>query len=172
MGVRGWLGDRSSSCGKIRREPLAVGPRTVVVAGDDAKQPARVLARDARWPLLAEPSSGSRNGEALVAYRLVLAHSPVAERIERVVSFGHATLSRPVTQLLSRTDIEIVHVGDQRTFPVPAGANVRFVDGVELASDPDDPAWLAEWHAADAAATAAIDGLLDGTHASTTWPAR
>ena len=146
----------------IRREPLAVGPRTVVVAGDDAKQPARVLARDARWPLLAEPSSGSRNGEALVAYRLVLAHAPVAERIERVISFGHATLSRPVTQLLSRTDIEIVHVGDQRTFPVPAGANVRFVDGVELGSDPDDPDWLGEWHAADAAATAAIDGLLDG----------
>ncbi|MGA8851323.1 MAG: thiamine pyrophosphate-binding protein [Aeromicrobium sp.] len=148
---------------QIRRESLTVGPRTVVVAGDDARQPARVLAREARWPLLAEPSSGSRNGEALVAYRLVLAHSPVAERIERVISFGHATLSRPVTQLLSRTDIEIVHVGNQRTFPVPAGANVRFVDGAELRSDPDEPGWLAEWHAADAAATAAIDDLLDGS---------
>ncbi|MGB9011623.1 MAG: thiamine pyrophosphate-dependent enzyme [Aeromicrobium sp.] len=98
-----------------------------------------------------------------MAYRLVLAHAPVADRIERVISFGHATLSRPVTQLLSRTDIEIVHVGNQRTFPVPAGANVRFVDGAELRSDPDEPGWLAEWHAADAAATAAIDDLLDGS---------
>lgn len=149
-----------------RRPPrpvrLSVGPRTVVVAGDDARQPARILARDAGWPLLAEPSSGSRNGEALVAYRLLLQHSPLAEQIQRVISFGHATLSRPVTALLARTDIEIVHVGDQATFPVPAGANVAFVDGVEL-SGPDDAAWLARWSAADAAATEAIDAMLDGT---------
>ncbi|WP_332662252.1 2-succinyl-5-enolpyruvyl-6-hydroxy-3-cyclohexene-1-carboxylate synthase [Aeromicrobium sp.] len=141
---------------------LEPGPRTVVVAGDDAKQPARILARDAGWPLLAEPSSGSRNGEALVAYRMLLAHSPLAEQIERVVSFGHATISRPVTQLLSRTDIEIVHVGTQETFPIPAGQNVRFAEAVDHAGE-DDPAWLAAWHDADAKATAAIDALLDGT---------
>jgi 2-succinyl-5-enolpyruvyl-6-hydroxy-3-cyclohexene-1-carboxylate synthase len=141
---------------------LPPGPRTVVVAGDDAEQPARVLARDAGWPLLAEPSSGARNGEALVTYRLLLDHSPLAARIQRVVSFGHATLSRPVTTLLARTDVEIVHVGTQETFPVPAGPNVRFVDAVvhEVA---DDPAWLDEWRAADALATAAVDAELDGT---------
>ncbi len=61
----------------------------------------------------------AQRDEALVAYRMLLQHSPLAEQIERVVSFGHATLSRPVTQLLSRTDIEIVHVGTQETFPVP-----------------------------------------------------
>lgn len=145
-------------------EPLTLepGPRTVVVAGDDAKQPARILARDAGWPLLAEPSSGSRNGEALVAYRMLLAHSPLAEQIERVVSFGHATISRPVTQLLSRTDIEIVHVGTQETFPVPAGKNVRLAEAVDHVGE-DDPAWLAAWHEADAKATGAIDALLDGT---------
>ncbi|KRC64923.1 hypothetical protein ASE12_09205 [Aeromicrobium sp. Root236] len=154
------LKERSSSPSKGHDVPA--GPRTVVVAGDDAKQPARVLARDAGWPLLAEPSSGSRNGEALVAYRMLLAHSPLAERIERVVSFGHATLSRPVTQLLSRTDIEIVHVGTQETFPVPAGDNVRFVEAVEH-EEASDAAWLAAWHDADAAATRAIDALLDGT---------
>lgn len=141
---------------------LDLGRRTVVVAGDDAKQPARVLARDAGWPLLAEPSSGSRNGEALIAYRMLLAHSPLADRIQRVVSFGHATLSRPVTQLLSRTDIEIVHVGTQETFPVPAGDNVRFAEAVDH-PEKDDPAWIDEWMAADATATATIDALLDGT---------
>ena len=141
---------------------LEIGPRTVVVAGDDAKQPARVLARDAGWPLLAEPSSGSRNGEALIAYRMLLSHSPLAQQIERVVSFGHATLSRPVTQLLSRTNIEIIHVGTQETFPVPAGENVRFAEAVEHAGE-DDPAWLDDWKAADTQATAAIDALLDGS---------
>jgi 2-succinyl-5-enolpyruvyl-6-hydroxy-3-cyclohexene-1-carboxylate synthase len=144
-------------------ESLPVGPRTIVVAGDDAKQPARRLAEEAGWPLLAEPSSGSRNGDnALIAYRLLLAHSPLAGQIERVVSFGHATLSRPVTQLLARTDIEILHVGTQATFPVPAGANVRFVGDFETVG-PDDRAWLEAWLDADTAATAAIDGELDGT---------
>lgn len=155
-------GEYSGSYSPLDTVTLEAGPRTVVVAGDDAKQPARVLARDAGWPLLAEPSSGSRNGEALVAYRMLLAHSPLADRIERVVSFGHATLSRPVAQLLARADIEIVHVGTQATFPVPAGPNVQFAGTVDHA-DEDASAWLDDWKAADAAATAAIDGELDGT---------
>ena len=142
---------------------IDVGPRTVVVAGDDARQPARILARDAGWPLLAEPSSGSRNGdEALVAYRQVLGHSPLAGQIERVLSFGHATLSRPITQLLARDDIEILHVGTSATFPVPAGPNVRFVDEV-VATGQGDPAWLRSWLDADRLATEAIDRVLDGS---------
>lgn len=141
---------------------LDLGPRTVVVAGDDARQPARVLARDAGWPLLAEPTSGSRNGAALVAYRQLLTHPPLADRIERVVSLGHATLTRPVTRLLARTDIPVVHVGTPATFPVPAGDNVTFVDAVTT-DGPDDPAWLEQWQAADALATAAVDALTPGT---------
>jgi 2-succinyl-5-enolpyruvyl-6-hydroxy-3-cyclohexene-1-carboxylate synthase len=151
--------------GFVRNPPtehVELGPRTVVVAGDDARQPARIVARDAGWPLLAEPSSGSRNGEALVSYRLLLAHSPLAERIERVVSFGHATLTRPVTRLLSRTDIPIVHVGTQATFPVSAGPNVTFTDEVAV-DGTDDSAWLDAWKAVDAAATAAVDAHVPGT---------
>lgn len=161
-----WDFDSAFSLGHVDldREPerLPAGPRTVVVAGDDAKQPARILACDAGWPLLAEPSSGSRNGEALVSYRQVLAHSPLAKQIERVVSFGHATLTRPVSRLLARTDIEIIHIGTQATFPVLAGPNVRFAEGVEH-DGTDDPAWLQAWQTTDAAATAAIDAELDGT---------
>lgn len=163
------------------RPPIVLeqGPRTVVVAGDDARQPARILAREARWPLLAEPTSGSRNGEALIAYRQLLARSPLADEIERVISFGHATLTRPVSRLLSRTDIPIVHVGDRSTFPAEAGPNVRFVEQTLLGSlqtggapvrlggvhapNADDPAWLDAWKAADALATAAIDEIVPGT---------
>lgn len=145
------------------RTPLVLGPRTVVVAGDDAKQPARLLARAAGWPLLAEPSSGSRNGDqALIAYRLLLEHSPLAGRIERVVSFGHSTLSRPVSRLLARADLEVIHVGDRSTFPLPAGAAVRFAGAVSVDGE-DDPGWLRAWLAADRDATAAIDSVLDGT---------
>ncbi len=150
------------SLGLSKGLTLTPGPRTVVIAGDDARQPARILAEEAGFPLFAEPTSGSRNGDnALISYRLLLNHSPLAARIERIVSFGHATLSRPVTQLLSRADIEIIHVGDQMTFPVPAGENVTFVGDVE--ADVDDGAWLTSWWDADRAATAAIDGVLDGT---------
>ena len=137
--------------------PTHVDPtRTIVVAGDASPTPPRGL------PLLAEPTSGARTDGALTAGRLVLAHSPLAEQVERVVSLGHATLSRPVTRLLARTDVEIVHVGDQSTFPVPAGPNVRFVDAVELDGTPD-PAWLAAWQDADARATVAVSEQLDGT---------
>jgi 2-succinyl-5-enolpyruvyl-6-hydroxy-3-cyclohexene-1-carboxylate synthase len=136
---------------------LVDGPRTVVVAGDDSGPRARVLAERANWPLLAEPSSGARTGSALTSYRLLLGHAPLADRIERVVSFGHPTLSRAVTSLLA-ADVEVVHVGDQSTFPVPAGPNVRFVDDA-VVREADDPTWLAEWQSADARVTAAVARL-------------
>ena len=154
----------------VEPEALVFGPRTVVMAGDDARQRARILARDAGWPLLAEPSSGSRNGEgALIAYRLLLDHSPLSGQIERVVSFGHATLSRPVTKLLGRADIEVIHVGSQATFPLPAGPNVRFVDGV-TAEGSDDRSWLEAWLEADRLAGAAIDSVLRAHSADGTTP--
>src|SRR3954447_2899114 len=43
-------------------EVLPLGPRTVVVAGDDAGPAARLLAEAAGWPLVAEPTSGARIG--------------------------------------------------------------------------------------------------------------
>ena len=102
---------RSSSprCGEL----LEVGPRTVVVAGDDAGPPARILAEYAHWPLLAEPSSGSRTGEnAIRCYRLLL-DGDLGRRVERAVVFGHPTLSRPVMQLLARDDVEVLDAGSR-----------------------------------------------------------
>ncbi|MFL6090716.1 MAG: 2-succinyl-5-enolpyruvyl-6-hydroxy-3-cyclohexene-1-carboxylate synthase [Aeromicrobium sp.] len=138
---------------------LAPGPRTLVIAGDRSGRRARQAAEAAGWPLLAEPSSGSRTGPALSGGRLLLGHGSLVDEIERVVSFGHPTLSRAVTSLLAR-DIEIVHVGSQATFPVPAGPNVTFVEGVDV-SGPDDPAWLQRWQTADAAVREAATDVLD-----------
>ena len=138
---------------------LHQGPRTVVLAGDDAGPRARILAREAGWPLLAEPTSGSRTGDALSTYRLLLDHEPLTGRIDRVVSLGHPTLSRPVTRLLARTDVDVVHVGDQRTFPVPAGPRVTFAGAVE-ADGTGDPGWLAAWTDADALARRAVDSVV------------
>jgi 2-succinyl-5-enolpyruvyl-6-hydroxy-3-cyclohexene-1-carboxylate synthase len=138
---------------------LSLGPRTVVVAGDDAGPPARVLAQAANWPLFAEPTAGCRTGpNALRCYRLLLA-CPLAERIERVVVAGHPTLSRPVNRLLERSDVEVVSLRSQglwpvRPFPVAQEAWRARVE------EPGDPAWLAEWLAADADVSARLDGLL------------
>ncbi|HET8560146.1 MAG TPA: 2-succinyl-5-enolpyruvyl-6-hydroxy-3-cyclohexene-1-carboxylic-acid synthase [Marmoricola sp.] len=138
---------------------LPPGPRTVVVAGDDAGPRARLLAEAGGWPLLAEPSSGSRNGENPVrTYRLLLGTS-LGQRIERVVVCGHPTLSRPVTRLLGRDDIEVVSVRargrwPQRPFPVSAEHDLVTVGGA------GDPAWLEQWRAADRALGRRIDALL------------
>jgi len=138
---------------------LPPGPRTVVVAGDDAGPPARVLAQAANWPLLAEPTAGCRTGpNALRCYRLLLG-SELARRIERVVVAGHPTLSRPVTRLLERSDVEVVSLRPQglwpvRPFPVAREAWRARVD------EPDDVSWLDEWRAADTDLSARLDVLL------------
>jgi 2-succinyl-5-enolpyruvyl-6-hydroxy-3-cyclohexene-1-carboxylate synthase len=140
-------------------EELPAGPRTVVVAGDDAGPPARVLAQDAGWPLLAEPTSGARTGDhAIRTYRLLLG-TDLGERIERVVVAGHPTLSRPVTRLLAREDVEVVSLRARglwsaRPFPVS-----READGF-TAPAPGDPAWLEEWRAADRSVGHQLDRLL------------
>lgn len=142
-----------------KRASLAPGPRTVVVAGDGAGPAARLAAEAGRWPLLAEPSSGARTGGALTAPRLVLEHSPLAAQIERVVSFGHTTLSRSMAALLAR-DLEVIHVGSQATFPVAAGDGVQFVDAVAVDA-PDETDWLDRWREADRAVGAAVAEIAD-----------
>ena len=146
-------------------ERIDRGTRTVVVAGDDAGPPARVLAEQAGWPLPAEPSSGSRTGDnAIRTYRLLLGDPDLAERVERVVVAGHPTLSRPVTRLLSRPDVEVVALaGPDRPTPGwtdPGHTVSRVVAALEPAGEPADT-WLEEWQARDAELSARLDGLLD-----------
>ncbi len=137
---------------------LELGPRTVVVAGDDAGPPARGLAERSNWPLLAEPSSGSRTGaNPIRTYRLLLG-TDLGARVERVVVFGHPTLSRPVMQLLARADVEVVSVRAQGRWPDRPSPVTSEHDAV--AAEPDDPAWLEEWREADRALGRRIDAFV------------
>jgi 2-succinyl-5-enolpyruvyl-6-hydroxy-3-cyclohexene-1-carboxylate synthase len=141
-------------------EALEPGPRTLVVAGDDAGPPARLLAERAGWPLLAEPTSGARTGgHALRAYRLLL-EGELGRRVERVVVAGHPTLSRPVSVLLERDDVEVISVRTQGRWPERPFPVDRTVDAVR-APDPGDPGWLDEWRTADRKVSGALDALLD-----------
>jgi len=141
------------------RGTLPVGPRTVVVAGDDAGPPARVLAEAANWPLFAEPTAGCRTGaNALRCYRLLL-DGALGQEIQRVVVAGHPTLSRPVTRLLEREDVEVVSlrapgVWAARPFPVAAEYDAVRVDAA------DEPAWLDRWRDADRDLARKLDALL------------
>ena len=146
---------RSEPDGEVEHTTVPIGPRTVVVAGDDARQGARMLAEAAGWPLLAEPTSGSRTGaHALRCYRLLL-DGDLGGRIERIVVAGHPTLSRPVLRLLARADVEVLDM-EVATRPYPVAGSVinPVVDGA------DDPAWLAAWHEADASVAGQLDALL------------
>jgi len=136
------------------------GPRTAVVAGDDAGPPARMLAQEAGWPLFAEPSAGCRTGDhALRCYRLLL-DTELGAEIQRVVVVGHPTLSRPVTRLLNRDDVEIWATPSaigRRPFRVDHELDP--VAGYQP-EEADDPAWLETWQAADRAVAGQLDELL------------
>jgi 2-succinyl-5-enolpyruvyl-6-hydroxy-3-cyclohexene-1-carboxylate synthase len=124
---------------------LAAQSRTVVVAGDQALADARGLAEAGGWPLLAEPSSGHRAGpNALGHYRLLLDH--LGDDVERVVVAGRPTLSRQVTRLLARPDVEVIRLRDDPRTPKVTG-------------DPE-PGWLTRWLDAEALAADAVARIL------------
>lgn len=141
---------------------LATGPRTVVVAGDDAGPRARLLAEQANWPLLAEPTSGARTGShALRSYRLVL-QTALAQQVERVVVTGHPSLSRPVTRLISRNDVEVISVRGPGGVATDPGRVAEHLDAVPVVDGTDSSGWMEQWRAADRALGAAVDSLAAG----------
>ncbi|WP_241534097.1 2-succinyl-5-enolpyruvyl-6-hydroxy-3-cyclohexene-1-carboxylic-acid synthase [Clavibacter michiganensis] len=130
---------------------LPHGPRTLVVAGHAAGEAAEELARAGGWPLAAEISSGSHFGPNLVvSFRELLAREGFGDRVERVIVFGHPTLTREVPLLVGREDVEAIVVGstggedyDPRHRVTAHPAAVRVV------GEPEDPAdarrWLGTW---------------------------
>jgi 2-succinyl-5-enolpyruvyl-6-hydroxy-3-cyclohexene-1-carboxylate synthase len=130
---------------------LHPGPGTVVVAGTGAGEVAEAVARALGAPLLAEVASGARFGPNLVAsYRELLGAANFGDRIERVVVFGHPTLSREVPALIQggRVDTIVVRSPGRDDYN-PGHRASKIVDAVTVSDDAAaldaSRSWVGRW---------------------------
>ncbi|MDO4252380.1 MAG: 2-succinyl-5-enolpyruvyl-6-hydroxy-3-cyclohexene-1-carboxylic-acid synthase [Rothia sp. (in: high G+C Gram-positive bacteria)] len=126
--------------------------KTLVIAGDGGGPLAQRFAQKHRLPLLAEPSSGARFSRyAINAYRDLLPHWQ-GEKIERVVLFGHPTLSRSVTALLNDPSLEkALYMKQQASWFVPGRRQEKTLASLlELAqfAGRGSQGWLEAWQEA------------------------
>jgi 2-succinyl-5-enolpyruvyl-6-hydroxy-3-cyclohexene-1-carboxylate synthase len=161
-------------------EPLELPwtERGLVVCGDGDYDGAALaqLAQQAGWPVLAEPSSGARQGRAALSgyqYLLGSAGFMAAHRPDVIISAGRPGLTRPQSALLAGAGgaqsggrPQPRHVvlaqgpgmwADQRRAATDVAAGVRLT-GIPAARP---GRWLAAWQEADAAASRAAAGILD-----------
>jgi len=167
-------------------EPALGGPGTlglpwtergVIVAGDGAADPAGLLrlAAAAGWPVLAEPSSGARQGRhALGAYQYLLEHPEflAAHRPDLVICAGRPGLSRGQTAFARQAAADgarqvILAQGPGR-WADPARTATDVAAAIWLDGAPavpggavPDGSWLGRWQEADTAARRAVDTMLD-----------
>jgi 2-succinyl-5-enolpyruvyl-6-hydroxy-3-cyclohexene-1-carboxylate synthase len=160
---------------------IADEPRGMIVCGpchEDVAEAASRLAREAGWPILAEPTSGLRCGEhdraAIIAhYDVLLRVGEFAERNvpELVLRVGDMPTSKPLRAFVAgcsqvvldphgawheptRTAELVLHASAEHTLTALAGA-------VEMRSGARDPGWLEDWRSADAKVWAAVGAAPD-----------
>jgi 2-succinyl-5-enolpyruvyl-6-hydroxy-3-cyclohexene-1-carboxylate synthase len=130
---------------------LVPAPGTVVVAGSRAGSIAEATARALGAPLLAEVASGAHFGPNLVVdYRTLISAANFGDRVERVIVFGHPTLSREIPALIQREGVTTIVVrSDSPEDYNPGHAVAQFVDAVVVtAAAEESPAarsWLGRW---------------------------
>ncbi|CAN5178815.1 2-succinyl-5-enolpyruvyl-6-hydroxy-3-cyclohexene-1-carboxylic-acid synthase [soil metagenome] len=131
---------------------VAVEPRfgTLVVAGHGAGPVAEEVARALGAPLAAEVSSGSHFGPNLVVdYRTLLTTAGFGDRVERVIVFGHPTLTREVPALIQRRGVESIVVRSGPEDYNPGRAVTSFADALTvegtLDTSPEFRSWLGRW---------------------------
>jgi 2-succinyl-5-enolpyruvyl-6-hydroxy-3-cyclohexene-1-carboxylate synthase len=149
---------------------LDVGARAVIVAGrherrDGLGEALGAAAGALSVPLLADPLSGARRGEAAVAHYDALlrdAAFAAAHRPETVIRIGDLPTSKPLRQWLAGLDAHQVAFDPEGAWQDPAGvvAEVLDADPTAWARAQAVPArasaWLDVWRAADAAAAEGI----------------
>ena len=122
--------------------------RGLVVAGDTAHPAvgalARSLAEHLDWPLLAEPTSQARSGtQALIRYAELLgtpAGLALTERTDHLLILGHPSLSRSITALLGRDDLDITVLTERAQWTDVSGRARRVVPMDGAHHEPDDAA--------------------------------
>ncbi len=142
--------------------------RLVIVAGTGTHDPAAIasFAAGQRIPLLADPLSGARRGEAAIAHYDLLLRDPsftADHRPDFVLRLGELPTSKPLRAWLARLpDVPQIAFDPYGTWHDPAS-----VTGMRIHTAPPqpdrldvEPGWLDSWRVPDAAAAAAIDETL------------
>ena len=148
---------------------LAAAPRGAIVCGptrEDLAEHAAALAVALGWPLLAEPTSGTRCGphrrDHVVAHYDALLRAPgwtAAHRPEVVLRFGDTPTSKPLRTWLAEPRQIVVDPHAAWHEPTRAADRVIVAEGAPLArslvaaladTPPRDRAWVESWRRADA----------------------
>ena len=171
--------DGAGAAASVDAAVIEAGPRTVVVAGAGAGPVAEEFARAGGWPLIAEVTSGAHFGPNLVvAYRELLREPGFGDEVERVVVFGHPTLSREVPALVQRDGVETIVVAPWGSEWYNPGRTVRRFERAVRAADhaptPEERAWTGRWVRASRmlvdeglpAAASVRDGIDETGHVS------
>jgi 2-succinyl-5-enolpyruvyl-6-hydroxy-3-cyclohexene-1-carboxylate synthase len=152
--------------------------RAVIIAGggDPDRQSAVALtefAARAQIPLIADPLSGARRGNAAIAHYDLLLRDPgfaAEHRPQFVFRFGDLPTSKPLRAWLAGlADVAQIAIGPEPLWQDPDGvvgmqvvtsarALVESVSGADVLRDQND--WLDSWRTADAAAATAITEAL------------
>jgi 2-succinyl-5-enolpyruvyl-6-hydroxy-3-cyclohexene-1-carboxylate synthase len=180
---------RPDKAAYVRRPPVRVSSGTqlhklveaskrgVVVAGRHERttslgQAAAAFCQAAGWPLLADPLSGARRGDAAIAhYDALLRDETFAAEMnpDLVLRVGDLPVSKPLrTWLASLSDIPQVALDPEGAWQDPASvlsdsfALEPASALAKLASSPPvaEVDWLASWRSADERAAEAILGVL------------
>jgi 2-succinyl-5-enolpyruvyl-6-hydroxy-3-cyclohexene-1-carboxylate synthase len=158
---------------------LTARPRAVLVAGRNERDPQlgpalASFAESAAIPLLAEPLSGARRGQAAVAHYDALLREPAwaeAHKPDLVLRVGDLPTSKPLRQWLhALPDAIQIAFDPEHAWQDPAGF-VSMIVGADprltLATVGErlpprrDRVWLDGWLAADGAAARVIGAMLD-----------
>ena len=139
-------GAPATGAGQPAGSDSCVQGRGLVVAGDTAHPAvgslARSLAEHLDWPLLAEPTSQARSGpQALSRYAELLgtpAGRVLAQQADHLLVLGHPSLSRSITALLGRDDLDITVLTERARWTDVSGRARRVVPIDGAHHEPDD----------------------------------